>query len=113
MLINTNTGKVRMRGIRYIVSVTRRDLVRAGAMTAASYSRVLGANDRIRMGYIGIGNRGDQVHEAFLEHGDAQTVAVCDLREDYMEFAARNRAAHRRNTRNIENSSTTRMSMPS
>lgn len=78
-----------MRGIRYIVSVTRRDLVRAGAMTAVSYSRVIGANDRIRMGYIGIGNRGDQVHDAFLEHGDAQTVAVCDLREDYMEFAGR------------------------
>ncbi len=47
----------------------------------------MGANERVRMGYIGVGNRGDQVHDAFLEHGDAQTVAVCDLREDYMDFA--------------------------
>jgi predicted dehydrogenase len=39
------------------------------------------------MGYIGLGNRGDQVHDAFLEHGDQQTVAVCDLRDDYMDFA--------------------------
>jgi predicted dehydrogenase len=29
------------------------------------------------------------VHEAFLEHGDQQTVAVCDLREDYMDLAVK------------------------
>jgi predicted dehydrogenase len=69
--------------------VTRRDAVRTGAITALSYSQILGANERIRMGYIGIGNRGDQVHDAFLEHGDAQTIAVCDLRDDYMDFAAK------------------------
>src|SRR5713101_7155794 len=67
---------------------TRRDFARgAGLATALSYSRVSGANDRVRMGYIGLGNRGDQVHDAFLEHGDQQTVAVCDLRDDYMDFA--------------------------
>ena len=57
--------------------------------TAAGYSRILGANDRVRMGFIGLGNRGDQVHDAFLEHGDSQTVAICDLREDYLDFAAK------------------------
>jgi predicted dehydrogenase len=68
--------------------LTRRNFAKgAGVATALSYSRVLGANDRVRLGYIGLGNRGDQVHEAFLEHGDQQTVAVCDLREDYMDFA--------------------------
>src|ERR1700726_2649540 len=69
--------------------MTRRDFARAAALTAtaASYSRILGANDRIRMGYIGLGNRGDQVHDAFLEHGDNVTTAVCDLRDDYMDFA--------------------------
>ena len=67
---------------------TRRDFARsAGLATALSYSRIMGANDRVRMGYIGLGNRGDQVHDAFLEHGDQQTVAVCDLRDDYMDFA--------------------------
>jgi predicted dehydrogenase len=67
---------------------TRRDFARsAGLATALSYSRIMGANDRLRMGYIGLGNRGDQVHDAFLEHGDQQTVAVCDLRDDYMDFA--------------------------
>jgi predicted dehydrogenase len=67
---------------------TRRDFARsAGLATALSYSRILGANDRLRLGYIGLGNRGDQVHDAFLEYGDQQTVAVCDLRDDYMDFA--------------------------
>ena len=62
---------------------------RAFAATALSYAQILGANDRLRMGYIGLGNRGDQVHDAFMEHGDNQTVAVCDLRDDYMDFAIR------------------------
>src|SRR6266852_458623 len=66
---------------------TRRQFARAGLATALSYSRVLGANDRVRIGYIGLCNRGDQVHDAFLEHGDQQTVAVCDLKDSYMDFA--------------------------
>src|SRR5215475_13393842 len=71
-------------------SITRRQLARGAALaTALSYSRILGANDRVGMGYIGLGNRGDQVHDAFLEHGDAQTVAVCDLRDDYLDFAVK------------------------
>jgi predicted dehydrogenase len=62
---------------------------RAAALTALSYSRVLGANERVRVGYIGVGNRGDQVHDAFLEWGDQETAAVCDLRDDYMDFAVK------------------------
>lgn len=79
---------------------TRRGFTRAAAAaTVASYSRILGANDKVRMGYIGLGNRGDQVHDAFLEHGDNQTAAVCDLRDDYMDFGIRkSRAAPRKYT---------------
>ncbi len=69
---------------------SRRDFTRAAAAsTALSYTRILGAASRVRMGYIGLGNRGDQVHDAFLEHGDNETVAVCDLREDYMDLAVK------------------------
>ncbi len=57
------------------------------AVSAASYSRILGANDRVRMGFIGLGNRGDQVHDAFLEHADSETVAICDLKDDYLDLA--------------------------
>ncbi|MCS6952338.1 MAG: Gfo/Idh/MocA family oxidoreductase [Bryobacterales bacterium] len=77
--------------------VTRREFSRgAAAATALSYSRILGANERVGIGYIGLGNRGDQVHDAFLEHGDQLTVALCDLREDYMDFAARKSRANPR-----------------
>jgi len=70
--------------------ITRRHFTRAaGVATALSYSRILGANDRVHVGYIGLGNRGDQVHEGFLEYGDNVTAAVCDLRQDYMDFAAK------------------------
>src|SRR5215468_10858459 len=62
---------------------------RAALATALGYSRILGANDRVGVGYIGVGNRGDQVHDAFLEHGDQQTVALCDLRDDYMDLAVK------------------------
>src|SRR5215472_3749142 len=75
--------------------LTRRDVARGAALaTAASYSKIMGANDRIRMGYIGLGNRGDQVHDAFLEHGDQETIAVCDLRDDYMDFAIKKSRAN-------------------
>src|ERR1051326_1205987 len=68
--------------------LTRRDFAKGAALaTAAGYSKIMGANDRVRMGYIGLGNRGDQVHDAFLETGSNETVAVCDLRDDYMDFA--------------------------
>jgi hypothetical protein len=72
------------------MDLSRREFTRGARLVAAlSYSRILGANDRVRVGYIGLGNRGDQVHDAFLEHGDQQTVAVCDLREEYMDLAVK------------------------
>src|SRR5512140_3572092 len=75
--------------------LSRRNFTRAAALTTAlSYSRIFGANDRVRMGYIGVGNRGDQVHDAFLEWADQETVAVCDLRDDYMDFAIKKSRAN-------------------
>jgi predicted dehydrogenase len=73
--------------------LTRRDFTKAtaavGVTTAVSASRVLGANERVRLGFIGLGNRGDQVLDAFLAHQDAQVVAVCDIWQPYVDFAAR------------------------
>ena len=70
-------------------------------MTALGYSRVLGANDRVSLGFIGLGNRGDQVLSAFLEHGDSQIDHLCDIRQDYMDFAkdrTQNRGARQMTT---------------
>lgn len=33
----------------------------ATSLSAASYKRIIGANDKINMGFIGIGNRGSQL----------------------------------------------------
>ena len=71
---------------------TRREFTKAGAagvLTALSARRVLGANGRIRLGFIGLGNRGDQVLDAFLPHKDAEIVALCDLYQPYLDFAAK------------------------
>src|SRR5437867_3122435 len=61
----------------------------ASASAALSSFRVLGANERIRLGFIGLGNRGDQVLDAFLNHADAEVVAICDLYQPYLDFAAK------------------------
>ena len=50
-------------------------------------SKVLGANERVRLGVIGVGNRGDQVLRAFLEHKDQEVVALCDVYRPYLEKA--------------------------
>jgi len=73
--------------------LTRRDFAKSaaavGVAAALGRARVLGANDRIRLGFIGLGNRGDQVLDAFLVHRDAEVVAICDLWQPYLDFAAR------------------------
>jgi predicted dehydrogenase len=49
------------------------------AMTAASYSRVLGANDRMTLGWIGAGDRGTHDMSLFQHTGSVEVVAVCDI----------------------------------
>ena len=45
---------------------------------------MIGANDRVRIGCIGVGYRGVQVLNAFLTHKDAEIVALCDVYEPYL-----------------------------
>ena len=75
-----------------MAQTTRRDFAKgaaaAGVATALGARRVLGANDRVRIGFIGLGNRGDQVLDGFLAQRDAEVVAVCDLWQPYLDFAA-------------------------
>jgi predicted dehydrogenase len=60
----------------------------AGVTTALGAGRVLGAGDRVRLGFIGLGNRGDQVLDGFLAHKDCEVVAICDLYQPYLDFAS-------------------------
>lgn len=50
-------------------------------MTAASASRILGANDRIRVGLIGCGTMGRFDLNDMLKAGKTQAVALCDVDE--------------------------------
>lgn len=76
-----------------MTNVTRREFGKAAAAawvgSAVSGGRVLGANDRVRLGFVGVGNRGDQVLDAFLKQSDAEVAAICDMYRPYVEFAAR------------------------
>src|SRR6266567_2742888 len=79
-------------------SWTRRDFTKtiavAGATAALNAFGAQGANDRIRLGFIGLGSRGDQVLDAFLKHADAEVVAICDLYQPYLDFAAKKIGNH-------------------
>src|SRR5258708_20057281 len=72
--------------------VNRREFLQKGAIlaagtaavksTALSYNRITGANDRISLGHIGIGNRGSELDAmaAQLNHSkNVEMTAVCDL----------------------------------
>lgn len=65
----------------------------AFASTAASYGRILGANDRISLAHIGIGNRGSGLHTMISKlkaSHNVETTAVCDLWTRNRERAAAN-----------------------
>jgi predicted dehydrogenase len=69
-------------------------IVGTGAIAMATGAQTKPASqtkpaDRIRIGFIGVGNRGDQVLSAFLEHKDAEIVAIADLYQPYLDFAAK------------------------
>jgi predicted dehydrogenase len=53
----------------------------------ASSSRILGANDRIRIGLIGAGDRGTEIFEAAMHCPNVEAVAVADLYTRKLERA--------------------------
>lgn len=48
-------------------------------VSASSYSRILGANDRVNLAHIGIGNRGWEIINDFDKTNLANVVAICDV----------------------------------
>jgi predicted dehydrogenase len=59
--------------------ITRRQAVQAASLTALSYSRVRGANDRIGLGVIGTGGRGIYVMGFFQKNPEVEVRALCDI----------------------------------
>ena len=74
---------------------SRREFLKQSAMTAAgltvgisamnapAFARTPGANDKIRVGFIGLGNRGTQLLERFMANPDVEVAALCDVYEPY------------------------------
>jgi predicted dehydrogenase len=80
--------------------INRREFLQKGAVVAAggaalsstamSYTRIAGANDRISLGHIGIGNRGgelDGIVASLKDRKNAEVTAVCDLWTHHLERA--------------------------
>jgi predicted dehydrogenase len=84
-------------------ALQRRDLIRgAAALTAVSYSRVLGANDKIQLGVIGCGERGRHDMSQFMLVPTVNVAAVCDVYGQQIDkarqtaTAAKNFTEHRK-----------------
>ena len=74
----------------------RRQFIKAAAFaTAASYVRILGANDRIRIGGIGTGGRCQYLLSLLNKGGGSQIMAICDVYEPHRQ-EAREKVAQKR-----------------
>ena len=60
-------------------NVSRRVFVGATALSAMSYNRILGANDRIGVGFIGFGLIGKQHVADFRKFDDVELAGMCDV----------------------------------
>src|SRR5215470_2117697 len=69
--------------------ISRRSFFQGAAM-ALSAARVIGANDRINVGLIGIGGRGTAHLNSYMKISECQVAALCDVNQ-----AARERAQTR------------------
>jgi predicted dehydrogenase len=80
---------------------TRRDFIKKSSFAIAGLSlapagfpvidlkgRIIGANDKIRMGFIGVGNRGSELMHLFMKNSDCEVAALCDV---YAPYTTRNR----------------------
>lgn len=77
-------------------STSRRTFLKAAAgtaglalsMPAASYGRVLGANERIRVGIIGMGRQSRGHLQTLLDMSEVEVAALCDVYEPNLSYAS-------------------------
>lgn len=75
---------------RGFIADSTRGVVGTGlALSAAQWSSVLGANERVRLGVIGTGNRGGDVMGWFQKEPNLEVVAVCDCYDKHLQQAAK------------------------
>ena len=76
------------------MKMTRRDFTKtvavaglAGATTALGADRILGTNERVRLGFIGVGGRGTYLLGLALGFDTVEVSAVCDIKPDRLDRA--------------------------
>jgi len=73
---------------RKFIKHSTRGVLGAGlTLSAARWNSVLGANDRVRLGVIGTGNRGGDVMGVFQKEPTVEVVALCDCYDKHMQAA--------------------------
>lgn len=73
---------------RKFIANSTRGLLGAGmALSAAGWNSVLGANDRVRLGVIGTGSRGQGVMGAFQKQPEVDVVSLCDCYDKHLNQA--------------------------
>ena len=68
----------------------RREFIKAGSSASAvmAFPNILradAAGQKIRMGFIGLGNRGTQVMRVFQQQPDVEVTALCDVYKPYLD----------------------------
>jgi predicted dehydrogenase len=71
--------------------IERRSFIKQGIATgitaAAAGNKILGANDRIRVGVIGLGRQGRGVMRTFAKNSDVEIAALCDVYQTQIDAA--------------------------
>jgi len=60
----------------------------AALQTDSSRAQILGANDKARLAFIGVANRGGQLLSSFMKSPDASIAALCDVDSKTLGLAA-------------------------
>jgi len=58
--------------------------VSMNTFASAQTTRTINPGDKIRMGFIGVGNRGSQLLNLFMTQPDVEVAALCDIYEPYL-----------------------------
>jgi predicted dehydrogenase len=82
--MRTNTKRLTRRSFLKSSAATATTALSLDAKSAPAIRTGAPATDRIRVGFIGVGNRGTQLLQGFMAQKDCQVVALCDVYEPFL-----------------------------
>ena len=67
----------------------RREFIKCSAMAASAMAMpnilMAGSKEKVRMGFIGVGNRGTQLLHIFMKNPNVEVTALCDIYKPFLE----------------------------